>query len=186
MQNLDRRLAALESVAATDNRIDVIIRKIVSPGRVGAEIHRITAAGGDQQWLRGIDESEPDFQDRASREVHRNAKGVCRHGCLAWREFHGGTPCGQLKPVSANWKSARALMLRPRRCGLSRSNDLDQMAQSMMSQSGTRQWARMVCGGIASPARHWSSLKRRVTREVPRSAYGVAVLLECYAEDAPA
>ena len=75
MQNLDRRLAALESVAATDNRIDVIIRKIVSPGRVGAEIHRITAAGGDQQWLRGIDESEPDFQDRASREVHRNAKG---------------------------------------------------------------------------------------------------------------
>ena len=75
MQNLDRRLAALESVAATDNRIDVIIRKIVSPGRVGAEIHRLTAPGGAQQWLRGKDESERDFQDRAIREVHRNAKG---------------------------------------------------------------------------------------------------------------
>lgn len=75
MQNLDRRLATLERVAATDNRIDVIIRKIVSPGHLGAEIHRMTAAGGDRQWQRLADESERDFQDRAIREVHRNAKG---------------------------------------------------------------------------------------------------------------
>lgn len=74
MHQLERRISALEQASPHNEQL-TIIRRILSPGRLDAEIHRISSRGGDQQWLREPGESERAVLDRAIREVQRNAKG---------------------------------------------------------------------------------------------------------------
>jgi len=73
MQNLDRRIAALEQASPPADGM-VIIRRFVSPGHLDAEIHRLRADDGEL-WTRQPGETEQDFIDRASREVKRNEWG---------------------------------------------------------------------------------------------------------------
>ena len=73
MQTLERRICALEQ-ASPHNEPMTIIRRIVDPGHLDAEIHRLRAADGEL-WTRQQDETEQAFMDRASSEVTRNATG---------------------------------------------------------------------------------------------------------------
>ena len=79
MRALESRLATLER-ANNPDPFTVIIRKIVSPEYLDAEIQRITADG--QEWTRHPDESEEALRDRALREVRRTPGAMAR--LIAW------------------------------------------------------------------------------------------------------
>lgn len=76
MQTLQKRIAALESVNPPDENL-TIIRRVVSPGHLDAEIHRLHGDDGEL-WERLPGETEQAFIDRASGEVKRNPWGTAR------------------------------------------------------------------------------------------------------------
>lgn len=82
MQTIEKRIAALEQASPPADGM-VIIRRIVRPGHLDAEIHRLRGDGGEL-WERLPGESEPAFIDRASGEVKRNPWGCA---CLASEEI---------------------------------------------------------------------------------------------------
>ena len=74
MQNLERRVAALENISAPDTRIDTIICRYVRPGHLDDEIYLLTDKDGNS-WKRKAGETEDGLIDRASKEVKRSARG---------------------------------------------------------------------------------------------------------------
>lgn len=74
MQTLQKRIAALESVNPPDENL-TIIRRIVWPGHLDAEIDHIRDDDGNE-WTRHPSETEAAFTDRATRETQPNEWGV--------------------------------------------------------------------------------------------------------------
>ena len=74
MQNFEKRIAALEQIARPKKEI-TIIRQIVRPGLLDAEIYHIRDHYGNE-WSRQSGESEGAFEDRATGETTANAYGV--------------------------------------------------------------------------------------------------------------
>lgn len=74
MQNLDRRLALLEAIEPPAEEL-TIIRRIVWPGHLDAEIDHIRDDDGSE-WTRNVGETEVEFADRATNETHPNRAGV--------------------------------------------------------------------------------------------------------------
>ena len=76
MHNIERRLAAM---AATNMPADqfTIIRRMVSPGQLDAEIYALRGDDGNF-WARQLGETEQELIDRASIEVKRSPWGVAR------------------------------------------------------------------------------------------------------------
>ena len=73
MQNLEKRIAALEATTAPADEI-TIIRKFVRPGHLDAEIYRLRDEDG-KLWTRQTEETEQELIDRASLEVKRTPWG---------------------------------------------------------------------------------------------------------------
>lgn len=82
MQNLDRRISALESVT-TPTDIFIIIRSMVTPGHLDAEIDHIRDNHGNE-WTRQAGETESAFTDRAASEAK---PGACGFGTLIGTTF---------------------------------------------------------------------------------------------------
>ncbi len=76
-RNLERRLNDLERASEPANQINTIIFRGVYPGRLDAEVHRITGPDGGE-WLRADGETEQELEDRATREVKRNDHGFAQ------------------------------------------------------------------------------------------------------------
>jgi hypothetical protein len=79
MQSLEKRIAALEQANPEAGFPDTIFILFLQPGETEREIHKLcnTPSGADRlEWLRGPNESEQEFKDRASKEVPRNAGGI--------------------------------------------------------------------------------------------------------------
>ena len=74
MQNLEKRIAAMEARSGPVDNM-TIIRRFVSPGHIDAEIHRLRDDDG-KAWMRQPGETEQELIDRASLEVKRNAWGI--------------------------------------------------------------------------------------------------------------
>ena len=74
MQNLEKRIAALEATSAPADDF-TIIRRVVSPGHLDAEIHRLRDDDG-KLWTRQPGETEQALIDRASLEVKRTPWGI--------------------------------------------------------------------------------------------------------------
>ena len=74
MQNLEKRIAALEATSAPADDF-TIIRRVVSPGHLDAEIHRLRDDDGNL-WTRQPGETEQALIDRASLEVKRTPWGI--------------------------------------------------------------------------------------------------------------
>lgn len=74
MQNLERRISALES-ATTPTDIFTIICRMVAPGHLDAEIDHMSDDHGNE-WTRQPGETEAAFTDRAERETLPNPWGV--------------------------------------------------------------------------------------------------------------
>lgn len=74
MQNLEKRVAALETMEAPAEEL-TIIRRIVWPGHLDAEIDHIRADDGNL-WTRQPGETEAAFTDRATSETQPNKSGV--------------------------------------------------------------------------------------------------------------
>ena len=77
MQNLDKRISALEQ--ATHKRDTVIIIRYDCPKEPGREMFNLEGDYSEtprQHWTRQPGESVKDFTDRASKEAKRNAYGV--------------------------------------------------------------------------------------------------------------
>lgn len=74
MQNLERRVCALESASPSVEERTFVVR-FVSPGDPDAEIDGLRTNEG-QHWARLPKESEQDLIDRATREVERNQWGA--------------------------------------------------------------------------------------------------------------
>lgn len=74
MQNLEKRIAALETVNVPPEEL-TIFRRIVEPGRMDAEMHHISDDDG-KQWPRQTGETENAFIDRAERETRANENGL--------------------------------------------------------------------------------------------------------------
>lgn len=87
MQNLEKRIAALEVANPPADDMTIILR-LVSPGQLDAEIYRLRADDGEL-WTRHPGETEQDLIDRASLEVKRNPWGFAR---LITNDCRG-TPC---------------------------------------------------------------------------------------------
>ena len=75
MQAIEKRIAALEQASPPAQGM-TIIHRIVRPGHLDAEMHRLSGEGG--QWERLPGETEQAFIGRASREVTRNEWGFSR------------------------------------------------------------------------------------------------------------
>ena len=75
-QTLDRRISALESHAIPVELL-TIIRKIIDPCQLTADIQRVSANGGES-WTRLPGETEQGFLDRTIAEVKRNEWGAAR------------------------------------------------------------------------------------------------------------
>lgn len=73
MQAIEKRIAALEQASPPADGM-VIIRRMVKPGHLDAEIYRLRGDGGEL-WTRQPGEPEQAFIDRASGEVKRNPWG---------------------------------------------------------------------------------------------------------------
>lgn len=73
MKTLDRRIAALEQANPPADEL-TIIRRIVSPGHLDAEIHSLHDDAGTR-WTRQPGETEQALINRATREVERNQWG---------------------------------------------------------------------------------------------------------------
>lgn len=76
MQSLENRIAALETANPPADGF-TIIRRIVSPGHLDAEIHRLRDDDG-KLWTRLPGETEQELIDRASLEAKRSPWGVAR------------------------------------------------------------------------------------------------------------
>ena len=74
MQNLEKRIAALEATTAPTDDM-TIIRRIVRPEHLDDEICRLHDDEGGL-WLRRPGETEKELIDRATLEVKRNSYGV--------------------------------------------------------------------------------------------------------------
>ena len=74
MQNLERRISALESANPLVDEMTLVIR-FVAPGHLNAEIDGLRTNEG-QQWARLPGESEQGLIDRATSEVERNQSGA--------------------------------------------------------------------------------------------------------------
>lgn len=74
MQNLEKRIAALEATTVPADEI-TIIRRFVSPGQPDAEITCLRDDDG-KLWTRQPGESEQELIDRATLEVNRTAWGA--------------------------------------------------------------------------------------------------------------
>lgn len=74
MQTFERRIAALEQANPPADDF-TIIRRIVSPGHLDAEIYSLRADDGTL-WTRQPGETEQGLIDRASKEVKRTPWGV--------------------------------------------------------------------------------------------------------------
>jgi hypothetical protein len=74
MQNLEKRVAALE-LASPQTDEQTIICRYVRPGHLDDEIYLLTDNDGNA-WTRHPGETEGAFIDRASKEVKRNAWGI--------------------------------------------------------------------------------------------------------------
>ena len=73
MQNLEKRIEALEATTAPPNEL-TIIRRIVAPGHLDAEIDHIRDDHGNE-WMRQHGETEAAFTDRAASETPPSAWG---------------------------------------------------------------------------------------------------------------
>ncbi len=73
MQAIEKRIAALEQASPPADGM-TIIHRIVKPGHLDAEIHRLRGDGGEL-WERLPGETEQAFIDRASGEAKRNEWG---------------------------------------------------------------------------------------------------------------
>ncbi len=76
MQSLEKRIAALEATNSPAEDV-TIIRCLVSPGRLDAEICRLRDDEGNL-WTRQVGETERELLDRATLEVKRSPWGVAR------------------------------------------------------------------------------------------------------------
>lgn len=74
MQNLEKRIAAMEAKSGPVDHM-TIIRRFVSPGHLDAEIHRLRDDDG-KAWMRRPGETEQQLIDRASLEVKRTPWGI--------------------------------------------------------------------------------------------------------------
>lgn len=74
MQTLDRRVSALEAANPPAEEL-TIIRRIVWPGHLGAEIDHIRDGDG-REWTRQPGETEAAFADRATSETRPNKRGI--------------------------------------------------------------------------------------------------------------
>lgn len=74
MHNLEKRIAALEVARVPTDEI-TIIRRLVRPGHVDAEIQRLTDEAG-LIWERTPGETEQALMDRATLETKPNAWAV--------------------------------------------------------------------------------------------------------------
>ena len=74
MQRLEKRIAALEATSAPADEF-TIIRRLVSPGHLDAEIHRLRDDDG-KTWTRQPGEPEQALINRASLEVKRTPWGI--------------------------------------------------------------------------------------------------------------
>ncbi len=74
MQNLERRIAALEAIEAPTEEL-TIVRRIVWPGHLDAEIDHIRDDDGNE-WTRQPGESETIFTERAASETQANKTGI--------------------------------------------------------------------------------------------------------------
>ena len=74
MQNLEKRIAAMEAKSGPVDNM-TIIRRFVSPGHLDAEIHRLRDDDG-KAWMRRPGETEQQLIDRASLEVKRTPWGI--------------------------------------------------------------------------------------------------------------
>ena len=74
MQSIDKRIATLEEVGKPRDQI-TIIRRIVSPEYLDAELNHIRDKAGNE-WTRQLGESQAGFTDRASRATQPNEWGV--------------------------------------------------------------------------------------------------------------
>lgn len=68
MQSIDKRIAALEEVGKPRDQI-TIIRRIVSPGHLDAELNHMFDHLGNE-WTRQRGESQSEFTARAFSEAH--------------------------------------------------------------------------------------------------------------------
>lgn len=73
MQNLDKRVAALESKSGQAENL-TFIRHYVSAGHLDEEIYRLRDDYGNT-WTRQPNETEQELKDRATKEVKRNPLG---------------------------------------------------------------------------------------------------------------
>jgi len=76
MQNLEKRVAALEQAAPVIGVVNTIIVKPMTTGRLDAEIQSLHSHDSGQQWTRRPDETESQFEARASVELDRKGKPV--------------------------------------------------------------------------------------------------------------
>ena len=76
MQAIEKRIAALEQASPPAEEM-TIIRRIVNPGHLDAEIYRLRDDDG-KLWTRHTGESEQELIDRASLEAKRSPWGVAR------------------------------------------------------------------------------------------------------------
>ena len=78
MQNLKRRIEALEQASPTE-RDTVIIVRYDAPGDIGRELLNLESGETGplrQHWTRNPEETVKDFIARASKEVRRNPYGI--------------------------------------------------------------------------------------------------------------
>lgn len=75
MQNLDRRISALESATTPTDTFTIIMRRMVAPGHLDAEIDHIHDAHGNE-WTRQTGETEAAFTDRAASETPPKARSI--------------------------------------------------------------------------------------------------------------
>ena len=76
MQNLEKRITALETTNPPADDL-TIVRRIVWPGHLDAEIDHIRADDG-KHWARLPKETEAAFTDRAISETQPNKHGIKR------------------------------------------------------------------------------------------------------------
>ena len=76
MQATERRIVALETANPPAKEL-TIVRRIVWPGHLEAEIDHIRDAAG-QEWTRQKGESETRFSERAANETQANKSGIKR------------------------------------------------------------------------------------------------------------
>ena len=83
---LEKRVSALEKASPAD-RIDTIIRRIVTPGQLDDEISYAHDTHG-HEWMRQPGETEDAFTERAAGEAKANMGGIKRLITSSAEEHH--------------------------------------------------------------------------------------------------